>query len=196
MNIHFQGTLTRAEYVDIFTLINSRTKENPYPEPRVNRLPLILLLVMAAFMAVTLFSYGMWRQDLGSFVMIVAPALLVFLIILNLRGAGRLSPAVQAERIWRNEANLTRVLQGDITDEGILMKWPTGETLTRWNSLFGYGEYKDILVLAPYNDDFLVFPQRFFEREADWDEFRNRVVKRMGVMYRVLEPTSNQRSPA
>lgn len=191
MNIHFKGTLTKDEYVDFFTLINSQTKENPYQGPIGNRLSLVLLLLMSVFMALILSSYGIWRQDLVSLVMILAPALLVSLIILKLRGGGRLSPAAQAEWIWKNEANRTLALEGDITDEGILMKAPAGEFLTRWNSIIGYGEYRNMLVLAPYNDAYLSFPKRFFERERDWDEFRSMVAQRMGVMYQVTESESS-----
>jgi hypothetical protein len=154
-------------------------------------------MLMGVVMAALFFISGIRRQDSVSLVMALAPALLVFLIILRLRRVGRLYPATQAEWIewiWKNEAPHTRALEGDITDEGILMKRPTREILTRWTSITGYGEYRNMLVLAPYNDDFLLFPKRFFEREREWDEFRNRVTESMRVMYRVIESESSQRS--
>lgn len=184
MNLHFRGTLTKEEYVDIITLISSPVK-NAQPGARAKWIPSILLLIMAVIVGVGSLWYGVSKGDSLIMVTAVGPILMALLILTSLRGRKRISPAAQADIFWRNEANRKLVIEGTVKDEGIAMKTSAGESLMRWEAFVGYGEYKDIGVLLQPNKTFLSIPERFFEKKEDWTKFQNTVGDRLSVTHRV-----------
>ncbi len=191
MNLHFRGTLTKDEYVDIITLLSSPLK-NAQPGAKAKWIPSILLLIIAVIVGAGTIWYGVSKGDSVIMLTALGPILMVFLILASLRGRKRISPAAQAEAMWRNEANRRLVIEGTITDEGIAMKTAAGESLIRWEGFAGYGEYKDIVVLIQQVKTSLSISKRFFEKEEDWTAFRDIASARLSVTHRVEEPSGVQ----
>ncbi len=186
MNVHFTGTLTKQDYVDIITLATSPLK-NARRGERAKWIPSILLLIIAVVVGAGTLWYGFSRGDSLILLTAVGPLLMVVLILSSLRRGRRLPPAAQADAMWRNEANRNYRLEGTVTDEGIAMKTEAGESLIRWEGFLGYGEYKGIIVLVQQAKTFLSIPKRFFEKEEDWARFRIIVGEKLTEMYRVDE---------
>ncbi len=184
MDLHFKGTLTKLEYVDIISLISSPAK-NAQPGARTKWIPSIVLLIIAVIVGVGTLWYGVSKGDSLILLTAVGPILMVALISSSLRGRKQISPAARADIFWRNEANRKLVIQGTVKDEGVAMKTSAGESLMRWEGFVGYGEYKDIVVLLQQNKTFLSIPKRFFEKKEDWTVFRKAVADRLSVTHRV-----------
>ncbi len=194
MNLHFRGTLRKEEYVDIITLISNPVK-NIQPGARAKWIPSIFLLIIAVIVGAGTLWYGISKGDSLILLTAVGPILMVVLILSSMRGRKRISPAAQAEVIWRNEANRKLVIEGTVMDEGIAMKSSAGETLIRWEGFVGYGEYNDIVVLVQQTKAFVSIPKRFFEKQEDWATFRNAVGEKLSMTHRV-DGSGDGRLPA
>ncbi len=191
MRLHFGGTLTKQDYVDIITLATSPLK-NARRGEMARWIPSIFLLIVAVVVGIGTLWYGFTRGDSIILLTAIGPFLMVVLILSSLRRGRRLAPAAQAEMMWRNEANRNFRLEGTVTDEGIAMKTEAGESLIKWEGFLGYGEYKDIVVLVQQAKTFLSLPKRFFEKQEDWARFRIIVGEKLTEMYRVDESTDGR----
>ncbi len=184
MNLHFKGTITKQEYVDIITLISNPVKSAPRGTI-AQWIPSIILMIAGAVVGIGTLAYGATIRNALIIAMAMVPIVFAVLILSSMRPRKRISPTAQAEVFWRNEANRKLVIEGTVTDEGILMKTSAGESLMRWEGFAGYGEYNDIVVLIQPTRTFLSIPKRFFEKPEDWATFRNAVGDKLNMTHRV-----------
>ena len=188
MEISFEGTLTKDEFLN-----TSKLGRRPRVKNKGTILFdvwLVLLLVGAILVAVSIWQMtASWGQGSASRGAVVWLALLIFGVVILIFGMKTQSAP---KKLWEQNEAFRAHRHGKITDQGIEVYTPFGQSKLQWKDLTGYGEYKEILVLFQGTALAIPFPKRLFANEEEWELFRSAVTERLDITHQVTEVSTPQ----
>jgi hypothetical protein len=88
------------------------------------------------------------------------------------------------DRAWEESAKNNPKLEGIVTDEYLEIRGPDGMSQVFWTAFSGYGEASQILVLIRDTTGY-PFSARFFQSEADWQEFRKFIASKLNTTHKL-----------
>jgi len=83
-----------------------------------------------------------------------------------------LQPQFAARDMWRNPS-VQRTLRGVITKKGITYRLKEGTNEIPWERFLRVRKTKNLTTLTTRDGLLLIFPQRFFKNESDWQRFNS-----------------------
>ena len=177
MEIHFHGTLTKEDYLDL-----SKLGARPaFRKAGRYTIDMWLLLVVAGAAMV---SVGLWQL----IPILEATGAVVWLSLIVL-GVLALTAGIQLRRaplrVWEQHESVRAHREGCITSETVKISTWHAQWKLPWADLTGYGEYRDVVALFEGPGAPIPFPKHFFEGEEDWDAFRGIVAEKLAVSHRV-----------
>jgi hypothetical protein len=89
-----------------------------------------------------------------------------------------LAPYFTAQKMWANPGT-RRELKGQVTQEGITYLLDLGVNEIRWERFKRARKNQDIVTLVRNDGLLVIFPRRFFKKDADWRKFM-RLVENKG----------------
>lgn len=182
MEIRFEGALTKDEFLSISKLGQSYRGQSKNLTP-VN-MSVVLMVVGASLAAIGAWLWTVFKQQTS----VSGLSISLLLIILGVLAIGF---GVKLRGVWskvweQNEA-LRSHREGTITDQGLEVHTPFGQTKLQWQELSGYGEYDGILVLYQGTTTGYPIPRRFFESEDGWQSALSIVTERLEKTHQVQE---------
>lgn len=181
IEIPFEGTLTKNEFLSVSKLVR-----RPVTKNRI----VFDVWVALVIVGVVLMAFGIWDTATVGRRASAQPNSVSWLVLFVV-GAMALMIGIKVQRMpekqW-NQNEMYRVRRhGKITDRGIEIHTPLGQTKFLWANITGYGEHRGILVLFQGTAIAVPFPQRFFASEEDWSLFRSVVTGKLKITHQVTE---------
>lgn len=163
MQIKFQGQYDKDLFFKAVALAN---------RPPKNRQRLLSILFVIAIGAMGVIGYRIITSEdwAGNFVYFAAAVFMGgYVAYIFLR------PYFAARKLWANPGT-QRPLKGTINKLGITFVFPEGEITIEWKDFYRPQKTNDLITLVRQKDGLLViFPQRFFKGESDWQKFNKMV---------------------
>lgn len=89
-----------------------------------------------------------------------------------------LQPRLAARTLWDNPS-VQRPLQGTITSRGITYIFDAGQKHISWETINRMRKNPVMVTLVTITGLTLIFPQRFFKNDADWQRFNALIEKKV-----------------
>jgi hypothetical protein len=182
MEIRFEGALTKDEFLSISKLGQSYHGQSKNLTP-VN-MPVILMVVGTGLAAIGAWLWTVFKPQ-ASVPGLFTSLLLIILGILAIGFGVKLRG--YWSQVWEQNEALRSHREGTITEQGLEVHTPFGQTKLEWKELSGYGEYDGILVLYQGTATGYPIPRRFFESEEGWQSALSVVAERLERTHQVQE---------
>lgn len=171
MNIKFEGSLTKEEFESTVKLANRPILKSNTVHIEFWVSLVTIGLILAAIGLRLLFV----NANMATGVIVLVASALFFVFGMRTRGS--------IGRAW-NEYQITDMSRaGVITDDYIEIRNSISSSQTLWNGFSGYGEFRDGIALFQ-NSVVHSFPSRFFQSEADWQEFNALIAKKLPMTHK------------
>jgi hypothetical protein len=172
MEIQFEGSLTKEDYLDMVKL-SSRPLNSSW-------LRIDLWLLLVSFGVVLVFG-SIWllllkHTETG---ILLAVGVVLLVIGMKIKTAPR--------NLWKQNEALRAPQRGTVSDDAIQFMSSFGESRFEWAAISGFGEYKETILLFQSNTMVIPFPKRFFNSKEDWDRFRQLVMEKLPVSHQVVK---------
>ena len=92
-----------------------------------------------------------------------------------------------SHKLWEQNEAVRARRHGKITDQGVEVYTPFGQTGLRWADLTGYGECNEILVLFQGTSMVIPFPRHFFAGDEEWQQFKTAVTERLTLTHQATK---------
>jgi hypothetical protein len=166
MQINFQGQYDKDLFFKAVALAN---------RPPKNRQRLLSIMLVIAIGGIGVIGYRIITSGdfLGNFVYLTAAIIMGgFVVQIFLR------PYLVARKLWANPGT-QRSLKGTITNQGITYVLPEGENKIEWVRFNRLQKTNNLVTLVRKDGLLVIFPQRFFKSENDWQKFNKLVSKQV-----------------
>jgi len=172
MEIAFSGALTLDEFTQGMKL-NTR----PVVQQEKSRLDTWLLVVVAGSLMTVIGVLMVIFTELQWSVYLFLAGLFAALIGSRMRKT--------PQELWKRNPGYREQREGVINDEGVVVTTPAGSSRLAWSDLSGFGEYKDVVVLFQDDEFEVILSQRFFQSEAEWEQFKTLVAQKLVCSHKV-----------
>src|SRR5512140_640746 len=175
MDIQFDGTSTKKDFLAFYRLVNSPLAGND-----LLRLDAWLIWLMLGIFLLATAAAELWVAGV-----VTGAATFGVLGLFALWSAARLHPAA----MWNSSTLMRMRVQGRISEDGIqYLQQATGH-VRKWDSFHGYGVYGDVIGLVlDARNNLTPFYRSFFKTDADWLAFKDLVARQLPETHRVTAP--------
>jgi hypothetical protein len=163
MEIKFQGRYDKALFYKAVSLANQSSRNRRWLQP-------VLLLLLAGVSIVLLVRLIVSGDVPGN-----ASILAVVMIAAGFAARATLAPLFAARKMWANPA-LRDEMSGSVTPRGITYQLKVGVNEIPWRRFSRVRRVKNLVTLVTRDGLLVIFPQRFFVSDADWNKF-NRLLE-------------------
>lgn len=160
MEIPFHGQYDKELFFKSVRLANQ--------PPRNRRLVRTFMLVFILAAIVVLISRLIETGDiLGN-----ATYIALIMLIGAFLARSYLQPQLAAQKMWNNPS-VRRRLNGVITKRGIIYHLEEGNNEIPWERFLRVRKAQNLTTLTTRDGLLVIFPQRFFKNQADWQRFNS-----------------------
>jgi hypothetical protein len=188
MRIQFAGRLTRSEFLHAFEVAGEPlVVDGLQAPPKILSAPVIVSaagLAVALAAGIIIIGYRMATSSVGKLTEIAwMISLVVLLSILGL--AFRAGEAFRQQ--WKSRRSLREPLEGTTAYEGIELRSLSEQRHLGWADFSRYRWDERLVVLFYHTGQWIPFPKRYFESEADWEAFRIIVARELNSDHQAAE---------
>jgi hypothetical protein len=158
MEIKFQGRYDKSLFFKSVRLAN---------RPVGSRGRYLAIMLVFALIAVGILIYRVLETGdfVGNAILIIAAVALGCIVALVY-----LQPYFSARKMWSNPGT-RRELKGQVTNRGIVYNLKGGQNEIHWERFSRIRKTGDVVTLVRKDGLLVIFPRRFFKRDADWRRF-------------------------
>ena len=162
MEIKFNGQYDRSLFFKAVRLANQPARN----QRRFLAIMLVFSLIAIGIMLYRIFETGDW---MGNLILIGATVLSVSIVAWVM-----LQPYFSARKMWANPGT-RRPLKGVVTNQGITYQLEAGDNQILWGRFNRVRKTTDMVTLIRNDGLLVIFPRRFFKKDADWRKFEKLV---------------------
>jgi hypothetical protein len=158
MVIEFRGQYDKKLFFQAVRLAN---------RPARNQQRYVFIMTTFAIVAIGIMIYRVIQTgDLMGNVILLGGAL----VLVGIVGWIHLTPYFTAQKMWTNPGT-RRELKGQVTNQGITYLLEAGVNEIRWEHFSRVRKNQDTVTLVRNDGLLVIFPRRFFRKDADWRKF-------------------------
>jgi hypothetical protein len=160
MEISFRGQYDKELFFRSVRLANQPPKNRRFMQSFM----LVFIVVAIIVLVSRLIETG---DILGN-----ATYIVLVMIIGAFLASSYLQPYLAARRMWANPS-VRRMLVGVVTKKGIVYQLEEGNNVISWERFLRVRKARNLTTLTTREGLLVIFPQRFFKNDADWQRFNS-----------------------
>lgn len=173
MDIRFEGTLTKDEYVRLVKLRGRGlvVKGRDTTKTLTAFWPWVVAAgIISAGIGIWLLVAGAEQTAVMGGTLVLMWGLFQCAIGLVTRGSPR--------KMWEHDEGAQVHREGSISEQSVEERSSLGQSRLMWTNYMGYAEFEDLIVLVTLAGLWEPFPRRFFGSDVDWDALRTLLAER------------------
>jgi hypothetical protein len=162
MEISFRGQYDKGLFYKSVRLANQPPKNRRF----VQTFMLVFIIAAIAVLISRLIESGNILDN--------ATYIVLVMIIGAFLARSYLQPYLAAREMWSNPS-VRRKLNGVVTKKGITYRLEAGNNEILWDRFLRVRKARNLTTLTTREGLLVIFPQRFFKNQADWERFNSLV---------------------